>query len=82
MNDIMYSFNYLDLVALGIIADMVECKNFETKELINLGLDNIQNPFFSYMVEKQSYSLGTTLTYEGIAFYVAPYVNATVRVGT
>lgn len=82
MNDIMYSFNYLDLVALGIIADMVECKNFETKELINLGLENIQNPFFSYMVEKQSYSLGTTLTYEGIAFYVAPYVNATVRVGT
>lgn len=33
------------------------------------------------MIEKNSYSLGTDITPIGIAFYVAPYVNAITRVG-
>ena len=28
------------------------------------------------------YSIGSELTPFGVAFYVAPYVNATIRVGT
>ena len=34
------------------------------------------------MVERQSFFLGDFVSPFGIAFYIAPYVNATIRVGT
>lgn len=73
---------FLDLVALGMIADVMDLRDFETRHLIKQGLKNVQNPYFKGMVEKQSYSLGGELTPIGVAFYIAPYVNAVVRVGT
>lgn len=73
---------FLDLVALGMIADMMDMRTFETKHLIQKGLSNIQNPFFKGLVERQSFSLGGTITPIGIAFYIAPLINATIRVGT
>lgn len=72
----------LDLVALGMIADMMDMRQFETKHLIQKGLRTIQNPFFKSLVERQAYSIGDTITPIGIAFYVAPLINATIRVGT
>ena len=72
----------LDLVALGMIGDMMDLRSVETKHLIQKGLANIQNPFFKGLVERQSYSLGGTVTPIGVAFYIAPLVNATIRVGT
>ena len=71
-----------DLVALGLIADMVSLKDFETRHLITLGLKKINNPFFKLMVEKQAFSLGDLITPVGIAFYIAPYMNAMCRSGT
>ena len=76
-----YAENFVDLVALGMIADMMDMRDFETKHLINVGLENVRNPYFSAMVKKNEFSLGTNLTPIGIAFYVAPYVNATIRMG-
>ena len=77
-----YANNFLDLVALGIIADMVSMKDFETKRLVEKGLAQIQNPYFKGMVNKNAFKLGTNPSPIGVAFYVAPYVNATIRVGT
>ena len=74
--------NFVDLVALGMIADMMDMRDFETKHIISLGLQNIRNPFFRAMVDKQAFSLKGENTPMGIAFYVAPYVNATIRMGT
>lgn len=71
-----------DLVALGLIADMVSLKDFETRHLITVGLKKINNPFFKLMVEKQAFSLGDLITPVGIAFYIAPYMNAMCRSGT
>ena len=71
-----------DLVALGLIADMVSLKDFETRHLITIGLKKINNPFFKLMVEKQAFSLGELITPIGIAFYIAPYMNAMCRSGT
>jgi single-stranded DNA-specific DHH superfamily exonuclease len=34
------------------------------------------------MVKAQEYSLKNELTPFGVAFYIAPYINATIRVGT
>lgn len=77
-----YADDYLDLVALGMVADMMDLRDFETRHLITRGLENIRNPYFKGMVEKQAYSLKDGISPIGVAFYIAPYVNATIRMGT
>lgn len=72
----------LDILSLGMIADVMDLRNIETKHLINKGLENIQNPLIKALVEKQSYSLGNKVTPIGIGFYIAPMINAVIRVGT
>ena len=84
--DSLLGFNYadrfLDLVALGLIADMMDLRDYETKHLISLGIKEINNPYFKGMVIKNEYSLGGEITPFGIAFYIAPYINAVMRSGT
>lgn len=70
-----------DLVALGCIADMVDIRTFETKRLIDRGLSELHNPFIKTMVAKNEFSLKGKLTPIGVAFYIAPAVNAVSRVG-
>lgn len=74
--------NFLDLVALGLISDVMDLRYFETKRLIDKGLDCINSLFFNTMIEKQAYSLKNELTPFGVAFYITPYINATIRVGS
>ena len=76
-----YANQFLDLVALGLVADMMDMRDFETRHLITLGLQNIRNPYFYEMVRKNEFSLRDGVTPIGVAFYIAPYVNATVRMG-
>ena len=76
-----YATKYLDLVALGMDADMMSLLSIETKHLINKGLSQIKNPFFEVMVEKAAFKMKEP-TPIGVAFYVAPFVNAAVRSGT
>ena len=79
-----YADEYLDLVALGNMADMMSLKSLETKHLILKGFsdENLKNPFIYGMAQKNSYSLGKHITPMGAAFYIAPFVNAMVRSGT
>lgn len=77
-----YANDYLDLVALGIIADVMDLKDFETRHLVDKGCLNIKNPFLKGMVIKQDYSLKGKVTPMGAAFYIVPGINATTRVGT
>lgn len=74
--------NFLDLVATGLIGDVMDLRHYETKRLIEKGLLQITNPFLKLMVEKQAYSLGDEVTPIGIAFYVVPYINGTIRSGS
>ena len=80
--DMDYANELLDLVALGMIADMMDLRDFETKQLITMGLKDIRNPFFVNMVDRNAYSLQGDITPIGVAFYIAPYVNATIRMGS
>ena len=77
-----YADNYIDLVALALVADMMDLREYETKHLVNAGLKNITNPYFKGMTIKNEYSLGGKVTPFGVAFYIAPYVNAVTRSGT
>jgi len=84
IRDTDYANHYLDLVALGLDADMMSLRSLETKHVINKGLEsqNVRNPFFAGMADKNSFSLKGKLTPIGVAFYIAPLVNSMVRSGT
>lgn len=77
-----YANEFLDLVALGCVADMVDLRDYETKHLVSLGMNQIRNPYFKGMSIKNEYSIGGEMTPFGIAFYIAPYINAVMRSGT
>lgn len=77
-----YADQFLDLVALGMVADMMDLRDYETRHLITRGLSQVRNPYFNGMIKKNEYSLRDGLTPIGVAFYIAPYVNATIRMGT
>ena len=82
LSDNNYATDMLDVAALGIIADVMELKDYETRRLIDKGLSNIENPFIKAMVAKNEYSLKGKVTPTGVAWYIAPAVNAVTRVGT
>lgn len=79
-----FANNYLDLVALGMIADVMELKDYETRYLINQGMLNIKNPFFKGLCAKDTYhfSPGIPVTPKAIAWNIAPAVNAVARMGS
>ena len=80
---------FLDLVALGEIADVMDRTDVETNYLMLEGLANITNRGFQTLLEAQSFSLKEKavfpwpgLTPIDIAFYIAPLINAITRVGS
>ena len=79
-----FAENFIDIAALGDIADMADLREIEIKALTNVGLSQITNPFFKAMAEKNSYSINNMngINYYSVAFYVCPYVNGTIRSGT
>lgn len=76
--------DFLDLVSVGLIADMMDLKDLETHYLVQQGLTQIRNPFLKTIIEKQNYSISKNggLNPHTIGFYVAPFINATMRMGT
>ena len=92
--EVNYANEYLDLVALGLTADMMSLHSFETRYLITKGFkkENIHNPFIDYMLDKNSFPLSKTdyvssdslmaCTSIGAAFFIVPFINAITRSGT
>lgn len=72
---------FLDLVALGLVADMMDVRDFETRRLIDKGLQQIRNPYFRGAIDKDQFHFTNEITPIGVAFYIAPLINATTRVG-
>lgn len=76
--------NYLDLVALGEISDMMDLRPIETRYIVSKGLQSINNVGFKTLLKKQEYSIGDLkkITPMSVAFYITPLINAIIRVGT
>ena len=77
-----YANDFLDLVAVGLIGDMMDLRSMETKALVTAGLKNIRNPYIYYMAKKNAFKLGSKITPMGAAFYIVPLLNAIQRSGT
>ena len=86
---ISQAHNYIDLAALGEIADVMDRTDSETNYIMMEGLKNIHNEGFRTLLAAQAFSLKekgippyTGLTPIDIAFYIAPLINAITRVGS
>lgn len=86
---ITQAHQYIDLAALGEIADVMNRTNVETNYIMMEGLRHIHNEGFRVLLEAQSFSLKERaippyngLTPIDIAFYISPLINAIVRVGS
>ncbi len=79
-----YADDFLDLAALGNLSDMMDYRSLETRSIVDNGLKNIENAFFREMVKMNEYSINKMggVNYFSMAFYVTPYINATIRSGT
>lgn len=88
-----YAEGFIDLAALGIIADMGSLLYIENQYIVKTGLRHIQNIMFKETVIKQAYSLvgnkdmpfeqiQELLTPDKVSFYVVPLYNAMIRIGT
>jgi single-stranded-DNA-specific exonuclease len=72
---------FLDLVALGNVADMMDIRELETRYLVKSGFEAINNPLFKEIVEKQSFSMKGNVNIHTVGFFVAPLINAGIRFG-
>lgn len=89
-----FSHLFLDLVAIGLTADMMSLHSFETRYLVWKGFQkkSILNPFISYMLDKNAFPLSKSdyvsnsnqqaCTGMGAAFFIIPFVNAITRIGS
>lgn len=72
---------FLDLVAVGNIADMMDMRELETRYYVLKGLENINNSFIKALLKQQEYSINGEINITNIAFYIVPLINAAIRVG-
>ena len=79
-----FAKDYLDLAALGIIADVMPLTDYETKHIISLGLNNIRNPFLKLIIDNDEryFPKGKPISVKSIAWSVGPLINAVTRIGT
>lgn len=78
-----YANEYVDLATVGIIADVMSLKDFETREIILRGMSGFKNPLLKTMVEKDKFHFeGQQLSPFNIGWYIAPFINAISRSGT
>ncbi|MBO7694633.1 MAG: DHH family phosphoesterase [Methanobrevibacter sp.] len=77
-----YANDFLDLVAVGLVGDMMDLRQLETRALVSAGLKNFRNPYLYYMAQKNAFKLGSKITPMGAAFYIVPLLNAIQRSGT
>ena len=73
--------DYLDLLALGNVADAMDMRSNETRYLILQGFKNVRNTFFKAMCAANAYSMNNKVTPMSVAWYVAPTINAVCRFG-
>lgn len=78
-----HCYDYMDIVALANISDMMDMVNIETAYIIREGIkpQYLRNPFIKKMAEHNAYSIGSTATPIGWAFYITPFINSMVRSG-
>lgn len=75
------SNQFMDLVALGNIADVMDLREEETRYYVYKGLKEINNPFIKSLIEVNSYDLEGKYNIDKVGWVIAPKLNGTIRSG-
>lgn len=81
VESIDYDYDY-DLLALGLIADMMTVKDMENRYYIKNGLMNIRHELIKQTINSLPYEFRLGGTVKNIGWYIAPRINAIVRFGS
>ena len=75
--------DYLDLTAVGIIADAMNMTALGNNYIAYYGLNNIKSKFLKELAIKQKRGISDPdhLTKIDVAFYIAPVINGVIRYG-
>lgn len=78
-----YADNYLDIVAVGLVADMMKLNNLENRYIVYEGLKLIDNRSGNKgLLELYKRVVGENkATSESISYYISPCINGTIRLG-
>jgi len=83
--DRKYGYNFadddLDLVAIGIVGDSMDLRDYETRYLTIKGLMSIRNSFMKEFLIKNKIE-DEKINFGFVGWKIAPYINAVTRVGT
>ena len=71
--------HFTDLVALADISDVMSMRSFNTRAMVNYGIDHINNKMFQEILKAQDFSTKVIVSPFTIAFYVTPLINAFLR---
>ena len=82
MLGVSYADDYLDLVSLSCVSDMMDLRDPETHYYVSDGASKIQNIFYNKLIEKQEFSMKGEVNPFTISWYIAPLINAITRSGT
>lgn len=63
-----YADNMLDMVALANISDVMDMREYETRHLVDKGLNKIRSKLFKALIDKQSYSMNDIVNITYIKF--------------
>lgn len=72
---------YIDLVAIATVADVMDLKTMDNKAMVNIGLSNITNPYFSAYHKFDKRINEMEIDPIVVGFYMVPPINALIRLG-
>lgn len=73
---------FLDLVGVANVCDIMPITEFETRAVINEGLSHINNKMLKAIIKAQEYSMKGIVSPHTVGFYVGPLINAFIRLAT
>ena len=76
-----YAENNIDIVALALIADMVNVISNENRYLIKQGIHNVKSTFFDTLIKK-TYQFPSDYSVTDIQMKIVPVINGCIRAGS
>ncbi len=73
--------NYLDLVSIGNVGDVIDLKEPCTRYLVKKGIENINNTFLKALIDTYSFELDNKYNINKIGWVICPKLNGTIRSG-
>lgn len=77
-----YADDYLDLVALAQVSDVMDLRSFPTRYYVNQGFRQIKNKLFEALINAQDFSMKGKINPTTVAWNITPILNSLIRIGS